>query len=336
MSGKKARLGRGIGSLLGGNMDPGLTDGLSFDETPRSIAASSASAPLRTSESVVTQPIVAPIITIPEPDSQRVWNVEIHKLQVNPRQPRKHFSKESLAELASSIREKGILQPITARRLVGNELEIVAGERRWRAAQMAGLQQIPVLVRELSNQDSLELALIENIQRQELNAIEEALAYQQLAKEFNLTQAEISQKVGKDRVTIANTLRLLNLIPEVQQLVIDGRISMGHARALIQVTNQKLQLSLAKQVADGKLSVRATEKLATQAATQGENMDSHSISEVTLAERLVKSLTEDLQKRIGTRVAIDYTAGKGKLSVYFYSDEELNQLAERIKDAWQR
>lgn len=358
---KKARLGRGIGSLLGG-----AESALNINEAAPAKAIS-----LNPSSDAL--------------DPHRVWMIEIHKLEVNPRQPRQRFAKEHLAELANSIREKGILQPITARRLATGQLEIVAGERRWRAAQMAGLERVPVLIREMSHQESLELALIENIQRQELNAIEEAQAYLQLAKEFHLTQEQISQRVGKDRTTVANILRLLQLNQQVQQLVIEGKISMGHARALLPISDNIRQLEVARQVADGKLSVRATEKLASQivrmSSQNGEldsqkpdlnthldthadrhvsthldsqmstHMDTHMDSQMNIQmssqmdsharghsqhKKQVVALIEGLQKRIGTKIGLDYHQGSGKLTIHFYSDEQLSQLVERMGDAWLR
>lgn len=312
---KKARLGRGIGSLLGGPIDSDLGGGdIQFEEPKAKVETALSENQL---------------------DTQRIWQIEVHKLKANQRQPRKHFAKEHLQELADSIRAQGILQPITARRLSNDEFEIIAGERRWRAAQLAGLQQVPVVIKKVDDRDSLELALIENIQRQELNAIEEALAYQRLANEFNLTQAEISQKVGKDRVTIANTLRLLALAPQVQQMVVEARISMGHARALLQIGDQVQQIELANKVASAQMTVRETERLANRLA-KGPKEEKPADPKAELAAALAHGIAEELQKLIGSKVSIDYNSGKGKLSINFYSDEELNQMVDNLRNAWQR
>ena len=201
----------------------------------------------------------------PATDGQRVWMIDIEKLTGNVYQPRKIFLPEKIQELSASIKEKGILQPIVARRLGDDLFEIIAGERRWRAAQAAGLRSVPVILKEVENQESLELALIENLQRHDLNPIEEAEAFHQLSREFSLSQQEIAQKVGKDRATVANALRLLTLAPEVRQMLSSGELTTGHAKALLALPDLEKQKLLARKITSERLTVRAAEKLVQSA-----------------------------------------------------------------------
>jgi ParB family chromosome partitioning protein len=261
-------------------------------------------------------------------DGHRVWQIDVEKLSANLYQPRKTFVPEKIQELSASIKEKGILQPIVARRVGKDHFEIIAGERRWRAAQMAGLERVPVILKEVQNQESLELALIENLQRHDLNPIDEAEAYQRLADEFALTQLEISQKVGKDRVTVSNALRLLLLSADVKLMLAQGEISTGHAKALLALTDPVKQKELAKKITSEKLTVRAAEKLVQgavkrSAPTAGLQMD--------VAAKLVKGLQEDLAKTLGTKVEIGYNKGHGNISIRYYSDEDLTRIIEQIK-----
>lgn len=316
---EKRGLGRGLGSLFGAELA-----GMDISEEK---SAPKVSAPV-SENVVVAAPVSAP--TSPMADINKIWNLPIEKLMINNYQPRKHFEKDKIQELSSSIKEQGILQPIVARKSINGKFEIIAGERRWRAAQLAGLQEVPVILKDIDDQKSLELALIENIQRESLNGIEEAEAYDRLAKEFGLTQQEISQKVGKDRTTITNTLRLLALTPEVKNMLVSGEISTGHAKALLAITDPDKQREIAKKIASEKLTVRAAEKLAKKATKERAPQEGQDDG----TGELVSMMAEDIQKSLGTKVKIDYSKGVGKISIFFYSDSELTQVSERLKKSW--
>lgn len=332
---KKTGLGRGLGSLLGGG-DEGSFSKSVATEVDLSVESSDAAAKAAPEESLkAALKQAASTVTPQVPDAARIWNISIEQIKPHSKQPRKDFAKEALQELSQSIREKGILQPIVARRTKDGAYQIIAGERRWRAAQLAGLQEVPVLLKESSDQDSLELALIENIQREDLNPIEEAQAYSYLMKEYGLTQQELAVKVGKERATIANVVRLLNLAPEVRQWVLEGKISLGQAKVLLSINDYKLQKALAQKVMQLHLSVRATEKLVAQAQQKNVTVESDLDEAARLAQQAARSVREELQKIMGTKVSIDYSAGKGKLEIHFYSDEELNQLIARFRKSWQ-
>jgi ParB family chromosome partitioning protein len=262
----------------------------------------------------------------------RIWQVPIEKIEANPDQPRQIFEQEPLQELSNSIREKGIIQPLLLRKK-GEGFEIIAGERRWRAAQLAGLKEVPALLKETEDQETLELALIENIQRENLNPIEEAEAYEFLIKKYNLTQQELAHKVGKDRATVANLLRLLGLDPAVRQMVSKNELSMGQAKVLLSLGEKQLQVKMAEKARSESLSVRALEKLVAKpkpAAPAEQSEDDQ------LRAMLAKDLGEEIQKLIGTKVNLDYDKGKGKLTIHFYSDSELNQIADRLRTSWQQ
>ncbi len=304
----KKGLGRGLGSLLGG---------VDSQEEPAK--------PLPVTNS--PRAAVAQVI----PDEARIWLLGTEKIIPNSRQPRKEFDPEKLKELAASIKEKGILQPIIVRKTTKG-FEIIAGERRWRAAQQAGLQEIPVILRKADDADSLELALIENIQRHDLNPIDEAEAYQQLAERFGQTQEQIAQKVGKDRSTVTNSMRLLGLGPQVKDMLRNGTISTGHAKILVAISDPAKQLEIAKKIVNLRLSVRAAETLIkTEALSKQDNAPRLGMD---VSKSLVKSLSEELQKILGTKVQIDYSNQKGKISVHFYSDDELTQIVERLRKSW--
>ena len=256
---------------------------------------------------------------------EKYSEVDIDLIKPNPDQPRVDFRDAAIAELAQSIREAGVLQPIVVVPEAGR-YKIIIGERRWRAAQRAGLKKIPVLVRHIPREQQLEISLIENLQREELNPIEIAAAYQRLIDEFGYLQADLAEKVGKDRTSVTNTLRLLKLPAEIQEDLREGRLSMGHARALLAVEETSGQLDLARLIRTKGLSVREVEQIAAKrkpgpgrtkkAAKRDPNLD---------------SVQEDLVKAFGTKVAIDGTAKKGIIKVYYFSLEELNRLFDLIK-----
>jgi ParB family transcriptional regulator, chromosome partitioning protein len=233
-------------------------------------------------------------------------------------QPRKSFDEERLRELADSIREKGLLQPVLVRQEPDGYV-LIAGERRWRAAQLAGLTEIPALVREATESEAFVLALVENIQRQDLNPLEEAEGYRRLVEDFGLSQEEVSQQVGKDRSTVANALRLLALPEEVKAMVADGSLQMGHARALLGLPRIPEMVELAKRISARKLSVREAERLVKQ---QKEARAPVLAQEGPQARAVV----EELQRLLGTRVRLQQNAGKGTLQIEFYSYEDLDRL----------
>ena len=323
---KKKSLGRGLGSLFGESM-------LEAKKEHSGAFQAAEASPLKEESK---EAALAPAASQAN-DQQRIWTVAVDKVHPNPHQPRKEFEATALKELSDSIKEKGILQPITVRRTSKNEFEIIAGERRWRAAQKAGLHEVPVIIRASDDQDSFELAIIENIQRADLNAMEEAEAYDQLMQKYSLTQQEISQKVGKERATVANALRLLSLPPALKQMVRQNQISPGHAKVILSLEDHGQQISIAKVVISEKLSVRATEKLVAQSKFRGqatESISSDQMAKFDISKKLVHGMSEELQKLLGTKVAIDYAAGKGKISISFYSDEQFNSQLEKMRAAW--
>lgn len=259
----------------------------------------------------------------------KVLSLAIEKVVPNQTQPRKDFHKEPLEELSRSIKEQGVLQPITVRR-TGDNYEIIAGERRWRASQLAGLQVVPAIVKEVDDQKSMELALIENLQREDLNPIEEAMGYQLLMDEYELSQQDLATKVGKSRSSVTNALRVLTLPRDVRQMLRQGLLSVGHAKVLLGVEDVKAQTKLARKTVQKKLSVRALEKevLKLKRSNPGD------IDGLDVSERLANGLATDLQRILGTKVNIKYKNGKGRLEIAFYSDDELSQFCDKIKNSW--
>lgn len=255
-------------------------------------------------------------------------SIDIGALEPNPLQPRVRWDPEQLNALAGSIREHGIIQPIVVTRTTGAiPYQIVAGERRWRAAQLAGLRSVPVLVREATPAQLLELALVENVQRADLNPIEEALAYRQLATEFGLTQAAIADRVGKSRPAIANAIRLLSAPEAVQDAVANELISAGHAKALLAVEDVALQEQLLAQVIRDELNVRDTERLAQRSSEATRPTPSRPPRQ---ADAAVTAVEASLQRALGTRVELARRGEAGRITISFHSDEELNAILERI------
>jgi ParB family chromosome partitioning protein len=336
---RKQALGRGLGSLLGEPASEPLTERINMNPID-SFRMAHRSDPSKIDAEFDTQASeglqMLPLMQAKVPDTARVWQVAIENVFPNKNQPRQLFSSDALKELSDSIREKGILQPIVARKMKDGGYEIVAGERRWRAAQLAGLHDVPVILKEIDDQEALELALIENIQRSDLNPMEEAEAYAHLIKKYNLTQQKLSEKVGKERVTIANTMRLLNLAPEVRIMVSKGELSLGQAKVLLSVEDFASQRRLADRVKNDRLSVRATEKLVLKAFKELDQAERATESGENVAKKTARGLADDMQKLLGTKVDIDYSLGRGKISISFYSDDDLNNLAEKIKSAWQK
>ena len=262
--------------------------------------------------------------------------VKISLVEPNRNQPRKMFDKDSLDELTKSVKQYGVLQPIIVKK-IGNRYEIVAGERRWRAAQAAGLSEVPVVVRDYDDQKAKEIAIIENIQRTDLNPIEEALAYKSLIEEYNLTQEELSDKVSNNRSTITNSLRLLKLSKNIQQYMIDGQISSGHARALLSLEDEGKRELLALDIMKRSLSVRDTEK-AAKALSKKKNVELSDLTE-TSKEDTVRDLSlfykeyeDSIQGVLGTKVHINQKdKNKGRIEIEYYSQVELDRIMDIFK-----
>lgn len=252
--------------------------------------------------------------------------IDINLIKNNENQPRKSFDDEKILELSESIKGNGIIQPLILRK-VDDEYVIVAGERRWRAAKLIGLKEVPAIIMNLTEKQILEISLIENIQREDLNSIEEALAYKKLISDFNLTQEELSKRIGKSRVTITNTLRLLNLSEDVQQYIIEGVISEGHGRALLGINDSKLQCELAQNVIDDKLSVRELEVLIRKLKSSPTREKAKSTNEIN---PYYKDITYKLENYFGTKVNITNKNNKGKIEIEYYSEEDLQRILEII------
>ena len=252
----------------------------------------------------------------------------IERIKPNKSQPRKNFEEDSIGDLASSIKEKGVIQPLIVRKS-GSDYEIIAGERRWRASKLVGIKNLPVVIIEADDNEILELALIENLQREDLNPIEEAEAYRKLADEFNLTHEEISRKIGKDRSTISNQLRLLKLTRRAREALINGLISAGHARALITVEDVDLLDEYLDIIIDNSLSVRQAEKL-VKPGPKMKTKPGKKMGEAT-DKKYLDAIAEDLKKSLGTKVKINGQSGKGKIEIEYYSGEELERLIGILK-----
>lgn len=268
-------------------------------------------------------PQAGPVPVSGELPQKGVLRLPIEALQRDATQPRKVFDEEKLKELADSIRAQGLIQPILVRR-DGEGYRIIAGERRWRAAQLAGLQEVPAIVREASDAEAFELALVENLQRTDLNPIEEAEGYRRLTEEYALTQEQVSQRVGKDRSSIANALRLLGLPDPVKAMVAEGSISMGHARALLGLSEPERIHELASEVSERKLSVRETERRVRE--KRDEATKPAPKAEAKRASPATRQVVEELQRRLGTKVRLLDRGGKGTLEIDFFSYEDLDRL----------
>lgn len=259
-----------------------------------------------------------------------IVELELGSIEVNPFQPRTSFNEESLRELASSIRELGVIQPITVRKLEYNKYQLVSGERRYRASKLIGLETIPAYIRIANDQESLEMALVENIQRQDLDPIEISLSYQRLIDEINLTQEQLSERIGKNRSTIANYLRLLKLDPIIQTGMRDGFLSMGHGRALINVEDPQVQLDIYEKILANSLSVRETEKLVRE-LQEGKPAEKVKAKAPALPKDLRKSVKE-FSEYLGARVDVKVAKkGNGRLIIPFSSEEDFNRLKKLIQ-----
>lgn len=302
----RSALGRGLGALLGGP-----------PASARPILP-----PEPTPPATVSGPAVGAI--------ESVLRVPLTRVRPCPFQPRKDFSAEALQELADSIKEQGIVQPLIVR-ASGDGFELIAGERRWRASQLVGLTEVPVIVREADDREVLELALIENLQRENLNPIEEAQGYAQLIEHFQLTQEEASVKVGRSRTVVANALRLLKLAPEVLAHVRDGRLSVGHAKVILGLSGTEEQKLAADRVLRKALNVRQTEDLVAQMQVHGGSPTARKSTGSALSPDLhAADLQRRLQERFGTKVDLRYRLGKGALQIHFYNDADLERVLEIV------
>lgn len=252
--------------------------------------------------------------------------MKINMVEPNRDQPRRNFEEDALLELADSIKQYGVLQPLIVRKR-NDYYEIIAGERRWRAAKMAGVKEVPVIIKEYNEQEILEIALIENIQRENLNPIEEAMAFKKLLEEFNLKQDEVAERVSKSRTAVTNSMRLLKLDQRVQQMIIDDMISTGHARALLAIDDPEQQYMLANKIFDEKLSVRETEKLIKEIKNPKKQKEKKVIENAFIYEDI-----EDKMKQVlGTKVHVASKGkGKGKIEIEYYSDKELERMFDMI------
>lgn len=256
-----------------------------------------------------------------------VAEIDINLIETNPFQPRTEFDETALNELAASIKEQGVIQPVTVRKLGYNKYQLISGERRLRASKLAGLSKIPVFIRVANDEQMLELALIENIHRENLNAIEVAISYQRLIAECNMTQEEISEKVGKSRSAVANFLRLLKLPPEVQIAIRDGHITMGHARALINIEDKEQQIRLLQRIIEDDLSVRDTEEMAEKAKNAGK--DKKEKKQTNFLPENFKSKIKTLSQTLNTKVKVNRSlTGKGSLVIDFKDEAEFDRIME--------
>ena len=262
----------------------------------------------------------------PEEEKDGTLMVKLSKVEPNREQPRKNFDEDSLQELAESLKQFGLLQPILVQNR-GDYYEIIAGERRWRAAKIAGLKEVPVIVRELTDQEIVEISLIENIQREDLNPIEEAQAYKRLLTEFHLKQDEVAERVSKSRTAVTNSMRLLKLCDEVQKMVVDDMISTGHARALISIEDPEEQYLIAQKIFDEKLSVREVEKLVKDLHKPPKPPK----EENKTLQAIYQEISERLKQSLSTKVSVSAKQnGAGKIEIEFYNHEDLERLLERI------
>lgn len=256
-------------------------------------------------------------------DTSSSQMIRLSEIEPNRSQPRKNFDDSSISVLADSIKQHGVLQPLLVRPF-GNGYQIVAGERRWRAARMLGLSEVPVQIKDMSDSEAMQLALIENLQRENLNPIEEAMGYSELIESFGMTQEDISKTVGRSRSAVANSLRLLNLPDEVQKMLEENELSVGHAKALLSFENEQEMIDAAKKACGGKMTVRALEKLANSSENPKKTDSNEKI------DSYFKEMEIGLNEALGRRVKVEYGKNKGTLILEFYDKEDLSALAERL------
>ncbi len=301
---KKRALGRGLSALLSDTPDE---EKLDVD---------------------VTSPIGSHALA---PAHENLNEISLDEIETNPFQPRQHFDQEALKELAESIKVHGIIQPITVRRLSQHQYQLISGERRFQASKLAGLKAVPVYIRTADDQQMLEMALIENIQRENLNAIEIALSYQRLISECNLKQEELGDRVGKNRSTVTNYLRLLKLPPDIQIALRDNRLSMGHARSIVSIENSDSQLYVFKKILEEDLSVRKVEELARQLMAEAKEQPSKPVTNPSSHSKEIGQLQTNLSSHFGTKVSVNSDGKKGEIRIPFLSVEDLNRILDILK-----
>ncbi|WP_455436081.1 ParB/RepB/Spo0J family partition protein [Hungatella hathewayi] len=308
---KRTGLGKGLGAIFG---DEVMESAAEEQEAKHQAKSKSAQEPEKKEE---------------ENDIGKELMVKVTAIEPNREQPRKDFNEEAMEELAESMKVYGVLQPLLVQKK-GDYYEIIAGERRWRAAKLAGLKEVPVVIREYTKQQTMEIALIENVQREDLNPIEEAKAYQRLIQEFELKQEEIASRVGKNRVTITNSMRLLKLDERVQDLLVQNQITGGHARALLSVEDGQLQYELAGKIIAENLSVRETEKL-VKSLSKKKNPKEKKVEDESLT-LIFRDLEERMKSAMGTKVSINRKdKNKGRVEIEYYSESELERIVELIE-----
>lgn len=257
--------------------------------------------------------------------ADRVINISVNDITPNPYQPRIKMDNESLEELAASIKEKGVVQPILVRSMGTDKYELIAGERRFRACKMVGLPEVPAIVKEVNDAEAMAIAITENIQREDLNAIELARAYSSLMSEFNLTQEQLAQSVGKSRPAVANMMRLLQLPQEIQENILSGKVSMGHARALLSLEQQNLQIEVCKKIIELDLSVRQTEKLVQKLLRQPKQQ------KLAIRSAEIEAVENKLRTMLATQVKLSRTGKKGKIEIEYYSVDDLDRIMSIIE-----
>lgn len=313
----KRGLGRGLNNLIP----------TGDDNTTEEVQASNNTNKKKTTASAPVKEVVKEVVKKVE------QTLNINKIEPNKNQPRKHFDEDALAELADSIKQFGVVEPLVVVKRKGY-YELIAGERRWRAARLAGLKEVPVVIKDYTDQEIVEIALIENIQREDLNPIEEALAYQRLIEEFNLKQDEVAERVSKSRSTITNSLRLLKLTEKVQQMLIDDMLSTGHVRTLIGIEDPELQYEVAMYIFDKKLSVRETEtyvKKLLSGNTTKKTKESDSTNDLSF---LYKDIEEKLKNALGTKTSIKAkNKEKGRIEIEYYSVDDLERITNILYSA---
>lgn len=272
-----------------------------------------------------------PTSTAPARPAGGIAEIPIEQIEVNPFQPRTHFDQDALLELAESIRVHGIIQPITVRKLTTNQYQLISGERRFQASKLADLKAIPAYIRSADDQQMLEMALIENIQRENLNAIEIALSYQRLITECSLKQDELGERVGKNRATVTNYLRLLKLPPDIQIAVRDNKLSMGHARAIINVESPEQQLFIFKKTLSEDLSVRKVEELVREVSGKKADAETSTAPVAAPASKEITQLQSQLSSHFGTRVVVKSDGKRGEIKIPFLSVEDLNRILDILK-----
>lgn len=308
---KRTGLGKGLGAIFG---DEVMESAAEEQEAKHQAKSKKAQEPEKKEE---------------DSDIGKELMVKVTSIEPNREQPRKDFNEEAMGELAESMKVYGVLQPLLVQKK-GDYYEIIAGERRWRAAKLAGLKEVPVVIREYTKQQTMEIALIENVQREDLNAIEEAKAYQRLIQEFELKQEEIAVRVGKSRVTITNSMRLLKLDERVQEMLIQNQITGGHARALLTVEDGELQYKLAGKIIAENLSVREIEKI-VKSLSKKKNPKEKNVEDESLA-LIFRDLEERMKSAMGTKVSINRKdKNKGRVEIEYYSESELERIVELIE-----